>query len=402
MISFILLFAGLIIGLLAVAAIPRLLNLLLKPGKVYPIYGFHYGVQRMITRFTNIRFFNNLMGDSSLIVHYLSWIGYHQPNLVQTGSNFGAEIKHDVPYMVTVGSGTMVSDGLSIITTEVSNTSFRVTPTTIGGINFFGNSIVYPPNAKAGENCLFGTKAMIPIDGPVREGIGLLGSPSFEIPRSVQRDAAFDELKTAEELATRLPAKNRHNGLTLALFLLLQWGYAFIALWIGSITLTWFEQVGAPIAAAGLMLIGMLMVAMAIAAERLAQLGHKLVPRFCSIYDPATSGTTSASGSSLVCSTSTRSTARRSSRSSGGCLGVRMGKRVFDDGCGIPEKTLVTVGDDANLNAGALIQCHSMEDGAFKLDGITIGSKVHDRRERVCALRRDDATTGRCWTPIRS
>ena len=94
------------------------------------------------------------MGDSSLIVHYLSWIGYHQPNLVQTGSNFGAEIKHDVPYMVTVGSGTMVSDGLSIITTEVSNTSFRVTPTTIGGVNFFGNSIVYPPSAKAGENCL--------------------------------------------------------------------------------------------------------------------------------------------------------------------------------------------------------------------------------------------------------
>ena len=67
----------------------------------------------------------------------------------------------------------MTFDGLSIITTEVSNTSFRVTPTTIGGVNFFGNSIVYPPSAKAGENCLFGTKAMIPIDGPVREGIGL-------------------------------------------------------------------------------------------------------------------------------------------------------------------------------------------------------------------------------------
>ena len=101
------------------------------------------------------------------------------------------------------------------------------------------------------------------------------------------------------------------------MFLLLQWGYAFIALWIGSITLTWFEQVGAPIAAAGLMLIGMLdWVAMAIAAERLAQLGHKLVPRFCSIYDPAF-WYHDASGNSLVCSTSTRSTARRSSRSSG-------------------------------------------------------------------------------------
>ena len=30
----------------------------------------------------------------------------------------------------------------------------------------------------------------------------------------------------------------------------------------------------------------MAMVDMAIASERLSQLGHKLVPRFCSIYDP--------------------------------------------------------------------------------------------------------------------
>ena len=28
-------------------------------------------------------------------------------------------------------------------------------------------------------------------------------------------------------------------------------------------------------------------------------------------------------------------------------LGVRIGRRVFDDGCSIPEKTLVTIGDDA-------------------------------------------------------
>ena len=60
---------------------------------------------------------------------------------------------------------------------------------------------------------------MIPIDGPVREGIGLLGSPSFEIPRSVQRDAAFDELKRRRR-SPRGCRPNRHNGLTLALFLL--------------------------------------------------------------------------------------------------------------------------------------------------------------------------------------
>ena len=45
--------------------------------------------------------------------------------------------------------------------------------------------------------CLLGTKTMIPIDGPVRENVGLLGSPAFEIPRMVERDrdmnAAIDE-----------------------------------------------------------------------------------------------------------------------------------------------------------------------------------------------------------------
>jgi non-ribosomal peptide synthetase-like protein len=55
-------------------------------------------------------------------------------------------------------------------------------------------------------------------------------------------------------------------------------------------------------------------------------------------------------------------------------LGVRMGSRVFDDGCAIVEKSLVTIGDDCTLNAGAGIQCHSLEDGTFKSDYTTIGS----------------------------
>ena len=57
-------------------------------------------------------------------------------------------------------------------------------------------------------------------------------------------------------------------------------------------------------------------------------------------------------------------------------LGVRIGRRVFDDGCAMPEKTLVTIGDDAILNAGSIIQCHSLEDGVFKSD------RTDDRRGR--------------------
>jgi non-ribosomal peptide synthetase-like protein len=55
-------------------------------------------------------------------------------------------------------------------------------------------------------------------------------------------------------------------------------------------------------------------------------------------------------------------------------LGVRVGKRLFDDGCDIVEKTPVTIGDYVTINVGSVIQCHSQEDGAFKSDRITIGS----------------------------
>jgi non-ribosomal peptide synthetase-like protein len=55
-------------------------------------------------------------------------------------------------------------------------------------------------------------------------------------------------------------------------------------------------------------------------------------------------------------------------------LGVRIGSRVFDDGISIPERTLLTIGDGCMLNAGAVAQCHSQEDGTFKSDHSTIGA----------------------------
>ena len=55
-------------------------------------------------------------------------------------------------------------------------------------------------------------------------------------------------------------------------------------------------------------------------------------------------------------------------------LGLRIGKRVFDDGCAISEPTLVSIGDDCTLNSGTVLQSHSMEDGIFKSDHITVGA----------------------------
>ena len=109
----------------------------------------------------------------------------------------------------------MVADGLSIVNADSSSTSFRVSRVSIGANNFLGNRIIYPAQGRTGDNCLLATKVMVPIDGPSAQGVGLLGSPAFEIPRTVERDSRFDEHKDAAELRRGLAAKNRHNLATI-------------------------------------------------------------------------------------------------------------------------------------------------------------------------------------------
>jgi non-ribosomal peptide synthetase-like protein len=373
--AFVILFGGIATTVLFVATVPRLLRRFITPGKTYPLYGVHYVLQRTLSRMTNVGSLLTLSGDSSLVVHYLALIGYRQPDLVQTGSNVGVALKQDSSYLTTLGSGTMISDGLSIINADYTNTSFRVSPVSIGARSFFGNDVAYPAGARTGENCLFGTKTMVPIEGPMREGVGLLGSPPFEIPRSVDRDTDLEGFKTDEELGRRLPAKNRHNGLTLAMFLLIRWVDLYVGLLAGWAAFEYFATNEALAVLAMGMSVLAFTTAVGIAAEW-ASLGfHRLVPRFCSIYElpfwrHERYWKLMAGGIiGMFSGTPFKSPLLR-------LMGLRIGKKVFDDGCGMPEKSIVTIGDYCTLNGGSVIQSHSMEDGAFKLDAVTIGSDV--------------------------
>jgi non-ribosomal peptide synthetase-like protein len=57
-------------------------------------------------------------------------------------------------------------------------------------------------------------------------------------------------------------------------------------------------------------------------------------------------------------------------------LGVRVGRRFFDDGIFLSERSLVTIGDDCTANQSSSLHAHSQEDGVFKSDYIRIGSRV--------------------------
>jgi non-ribosomal peptide synthetase-like protein len=372
--SLLIFFGCAIVGLCFVATVPRLLNLAITPDRVYPLYGFQYGAQRTVTRLTNIKFFTTLFGDSSYIVGYLRGLGYGLAPVVQTGSNFGTELKHETPYLISIGRGTMIADGVSFMNADFSSTSFRVSRVSIGARNFLGNSVHYPAEGRTGENCLLATKVMVPIDGEVRENVGLLGSPPFEIPRSVQRDGRFDHLATGEEFRRRIAAKNRYNRRTMALFLFVRWMHFFGVTLIAASVASLSDRVVAATAAAASLLVILFTVAYSVLVERAVTAFRPLRPRFCSIYEPYFwfherywKLLTPPNVRDLFSGTPFKGLFWR-------ITGAKVGRRLFDDGCDVPERPLITIGDDCTLNAQSEIQCHSQEDGTFKSDRVTISS----------------------------
>ena len=367
-------FGAIDVGLAAVYVIPRLCMKVLRPGKTYTNFGFHYLLQSIVRGVSNSCFFVSLFGDSSFITTYMRYVGWNLNTVYQTGSNMGTEQGHDNPLLCNIGSGTTTADGLKMINMQMSATSFRLAESKIGDNNFLGNGISYPPNGRTGTNVLLGTKTMVPIDGPVHENIGLLGSPAFEIPRKVDRDrdinASFDE----QTRLARLRQKNSHNFFTALIFLASQGVAMFVTFVLGQAAFANFDRFGIFAFFAATVAIIAVNMAFFIVLER-ASLGFKpLKPQLASVYDPYFWSherywkLLAQPILAMFAGTPFRGILLRA-------LGMKVGAKLFDGGAGIPERSLVEVGDYANLNEGCVLQAHSLEEGVFKSDYIRLGNR---------------------------
>lgn len=210
------------------------------------------------------------------------------------------------------------------------------------------------------------------MDGDVLEGVGILGSPNFEIPRTVQRDKELSEGDEGELLDQKLSLKNRHNLVTIGLFLLSQWFLSFLLITIFLAAAVLYPNVGVSIFVAALLLTLIVRTGYEVLVDRASMLFQSLKPQQCSIYDPYFWSHERfwkflAPHLAIFDGTPFKSFVWR-------LLGVRIGKRVFDDGCDIVEKTLVSIGDGCTLSSGSMIWGHSQEDGSFKSDYIKIGA----------------------------
>ena len=366
-------FGMIIIGLLSVVTLPRLLNEFIKENEIYPLYGFHFLLFQSITKMSNHYFYNLLFGDSSYIIYYLRAIGYKMSLNDQTGSNFGIEQKHDTPFLCDIGRGTLISDGLSMINADISNSSFRLRKISVPANSFLGNNVFYPADGKVGENCLLGTKVMVPISGPERSGVGLLGSPCFEIPRSVVRDKQFEHYKDGPTFKDRLSRKNISNTITIVLFLIAQWFFVhLVALLTAFKTQQYYES--GWITLLDFMTIFSIISILYFALIERASLGFsRLQPQFCSIYDDyywkheRYWKFTENPYLNLFSGMPLKGFIWR-------LYGVKVGKKLFDDGVGIPERTLVSIGDHCTINQMVILQSHSLENGTFKSYHIHIGN----------------------------
>jgi non-ribosomal peptide synthetase-like protein len=362
---------GLPAGILFMITVPRLLHAFVRPGKVYPLYGIAYLAAQLTEALTNSAFYVLLLGDSSFITRFARLVGYDLSRLVQTGSNFGTQHRHDSPYLTKVGSGTMISDGLAVINAEYSNTSFRLDPVVIGERNFLGNNLAYPAGARAGDNVLLATKAMVPIDGPVRDDVGLLGSPPIVIPRRTW-NVGSDKPRLPtddEELARGLARKNGYNARTIAVVLAARCLGVVVGVVPLAIAADLWWRYGALALGGAFFVAGWVLLGYAALLERVVVWLHPLRPRHCTIYDPDfwhQERLWKFHLSPPLQGTPFQVLIWR-------VAGLRVGHRVFDDGCAFPEKALTTVGDDAVLNAGTVVQCHSLEDGYFVRDRATVG-----------------------------
>ncbi|HKS63844.1 MAG TPA: Pls/PosA family non-ribosomal peptide synthetase, partial [Xanthobacteraceae bacterium] len=365
-------FGALVLGLAAIYVIPRLCMLFLKPGVTYPTFGFHYLMQSIILRVSNSQFFCVLFGDSSVITSYMRYVGWSLNKVEQTGSNMGTNQRHDNPFLSNIGSGTMVSDGLSMINTHMSATSFQLAESKIGDNNYLGNDIFYPPNGKTGRNVLLGTKTMIPVDGPVREDVGLLGSPAFEIPRMVDRDRDMNASIDEDTRRARLRQKNAYNFVTALLFLGSRWLSVFAALVLWTAALASYDRFGVFALFAATVAMAAASIAFFVLLERASLRFKRLEPKLASIYDPyfwfherhwklSESPITG-----LFSGTPFRGMMFRA-------LGMKVGRKVFDCSRSVTERTLTEIGDYANLNEGCVLQAHSLEEGVFKSDHIRLG-----------------------------
>ena len=319
---------------LVVGTVPRLLNLAITPGQGLSAVRLPLLGAPGDRAADQLKFFTQAVRRQLLHRPLPACLGYDLSPVVQTGSNFGTAVKHENPYLSRSAAERWSPTGCRSSTPTTPARPSGCPGCRSGAHNFLGNHIAYPAQAGRVTTACSRRRSWSRSTGKVREGVGLLGSPSFEIPRSVERDSSFDDLKTATSCAAAWRAKNRHNLVTMACYLLV----AVVLLLPGHAARLGRRRPLRRRSARRRSRWRIVLVAAASPSSTTCSSSapstafQPLTPLFCSIYDPhfwrheRFWKVPSDAYFELFDGTPFKNVIWR-------LLGVRIGRRVFDDGC---------------------------------------------------------------------
>jgi non-ribosomal peptide synthetase-like protein len=204
--------------------------------------------------------------------------------------------------------------------------------------------------------------------------VGLLGAPAFEIPRIVERDQRL-KVEDVAEVARFVAGKTRYNLATMAAYLGFQWFYFAVTTFLFVVALLNFAEFRFTAILAFGWASSLFSILYFAFVERASLRFGRLQPLVVSMYDRGFWlherhwKLTASPIEPLFPGTPWKNVVAQ-------LLGVRLGRRVFDDGGIYIDRTLLEVGDFACLNEDSMLQAHSLEEGVFKSDYVRLGRGV--------------------------
>ena len=194
--------------------LPRVLRPLMQPGQIYSRYGINHLAYTLNKYLSNSLPLHRALGDSIYIDDYLQSVGYHFDERRRSGLHFGLYLQNDAAHLNNVASGVQAGTHLRMLNALETSGTIELRENTLPPNTEFGAHINLPSDHCVGEGCRVAAFTMIPTEGTPLENSKLLGSPTIALP---YKQTPLADL--INRRAVMLPAKNRHNLVTVFLYL---------------------------------------------------------------------------------------------------------------------------------------------------------------------------------------
>ena len=358
---------------LEIAAVKWLLLGKIKSGR-YPLYSFYYLRKWFVDQTMDLSL--DVLGPLYASVYLTPWY-----KLLGAKLGTGAEISTASfisPDLLAIGEESFIADSVSLGAPRVRDGFMKIGRNQIGKRSFIGNSAMLPPDTIIGDKVLIGCLSSPPPDplDALREGSTWLGSPPIFLPQR-QVSATFPEEATFHP-TSKLRIQRaiiefiRVIAPSACFIVLLSLLFSALLLLADHYTLAQtllffpFLYAGCGVAAA-VFTIGVkwLLVGRYQPGEKplwsTFVWRNELVNALHEhLAEPFLVG--AFTGTPFVCWYFR-------------FLGARIGKRVYVETTDFSEFDLVTIGDEAALNADCTIQTHLFEDRVMKMSTIKLGSR---------------------------